>query len=108
MFGDFVDRYEEAVKRCCYCYSSREVYRTFHIVGSFLPNFYFEYFTEYKTYLSKMREELKSYSEFLEVLEVKIHEWQSKNIDDINIEKDSEESKSEIPQQKKQSLCLIF
>ena len=34
MFGDFVDRYEEAVKRCCYCYSSREVYRTFHIVGS--------------------------------------------------------------------------
>ncbi len=55
-----------------------------------------------------MREELKSYLEFLEVLEVKIHEWQSKNIDDINIEKDSEESKSEIPQQKKQSLCLIF
>ena len=89
MFEDFVCRYEEAVKRCCQYYSFREVYRRFHIIDSFLPNFYYEYFTEYGTYLSKMREELKSYSEFLDDMEIKIHKWaKSKNIEDIKTEKD--------------------
>ncbi len=109
MVGDFVDGYEKTVKICCQCYSSRVVYRKFHMVGSLLPNFYYEYFTEYGTYLSKMREELKSYSEFLDNLEVKIHEWaKSKNINDMKSEKDLNASKLKIPQQEETSSCLVF
>ena len=109
MFGDFVDRYEKAVKGCCQYFGSREAYRSFHMVGSLLLNLYYECFTEYRTYLLKMREELKSYSDFLDDMEVKIHEWvKSKNINNMTPEKDLDASKSEIPQQEETSWCLVF
>ena len=103
MFKDFVDRYEQSVKKCCYCYSSREVYRNFHIKNSFFPTFYHESFTEYGNYLLEMREELKNYSKFLDDLEIKINEWaKSKNIEGLD------SLKSEIPTQEKTNSCLVF
>ena len=103
MFEDFVNRYEESVKICCQCYSSRSVYRTFHIKNSFFPTFYHEYFTEYGNYLLKMREVLKNYSEFLDDMEIKINEWaKSKNIEGLD------SIKPEIPNQEKIYSCLVF
>ena len=114
--GSFVHMYNEFIKRlnqtssiCMRCAGDRWVKWMTTVRNSFLPNFYYEYFTEYGTYLSKMREELKSYSEFLDNLEVKIHEWaKSKNINDMKTEKDLDESKLKIPQQEETSSCLVF
>lgn len=114
--GSFVHMYNEFIKRLnqtssiCMLYAGDCWVKWITTVrDSFMPNFYYECFTEYGTYLSKMREELKSYSEFLDNLEVKINEWaKSKNINDVKTEKDLDASKSEIPQQEETSSCLVF
>jgi len=109
MYNEFIKRLNKTSSICTRYAGDRDVKWITTVRDSFLPNFYYDYFTEYGTYLSKMREELKSYSEFLDDLEVKIHEWaKSKNINDMKAEKDLDVSKSRIPQQEETSSCLVF
>ena len=89
MFEDFKNKFKKSSDICYDNASIRWTRWIWTVKKSFLPNFYYEYFTEYGTYLTKMQEELKEYSEFLDKMELEIKEWaKCKNIKYIETKKD--------------------
>ena len=103
-FCDFTTKFTETKWSCCSLGSQREVFKMYNPINNYLSNLYYELFTKYGTYLSKMKEELKSYSEFLNGIEIQINEWSKYQGKKQELDKE----KSKIPNQEKTSSCLVF